>query len=487
MPISPARSGGDSEVVDLVNARIDRLPRWGLARFAFVILGLAYFIDIYDVTIVGYTLKAMTGHFQLSTTEVTVMLTGNAITTALGAFLFGGLGDILGRRRTYVLGMAALGLTALLCALAWDAPSLVVFRVLSGFATGGGLAVCTSYVQEFSPAKRRGRYVSITVLASSVGGMGAGLLSGWLVPLDASGWRWVYGVGALAFVLLIGAHRRILPESARWLALKGRTAEACAIVDAMEERLRRSGETLTVPVVEASEQVPGRFPVRALLRPPYLQRLLVAAAFWFGVQWSVRATLTFQPSILADYGMSLTTVASLTSMGQIIGVCGYLLMPLVVDRLERRTLIVTGLLIATASTVVVTAGHGSLVSYLVAAVLLHGFASLIFVPGYNYAAEIFPTHARTTGASLAGGLGQVGGIAQSLVLVPVLASAGPSTSQLLLGSGYAFGALVVFALAIPTTGRALSAISADRSAARTAAPAGEQPSAVTESSPAELS
>ncbi|GAA2892724.1 MFS transporter [Streptomyces mexicanus] len=482
MPISPARSRGSSEVVDLVNARIDRLPRWGLARVAFVILGLAYFIDIYDVTIVGYTLTAMTGHFHLSTTEVTVMLTGNAITTALGAFLFGALGDVLGRRRTYIVGMAALGLTALLCALAWNAPSLVTFRVLSGLATGGGLAVCTSYVQEFSPAERRGRYVSITVLASSVGGLGAALLSGWLVPLNADGWRWVYGVGALAFILLVGAHRRILPESARWLALKGRTDEACAIVDAMEERLRRAGETLTVPVVEASEQAPERFPIGALLRPPYLQRLLVAAGFWFGVQWSVRATLTFQPSILSEYGMSLTTVTSITSIGQVLGICGYLLMPMVVDRVERRTLIVTGLLIATASAVVIAVGHGSFPAYLIGAVMLHGFAPLIFVPGYNYAAEIFPTYARTTGASLAGALGQVGGIVQSLVLVSVIAAVGPGTSQLLLGSGYAFGALIVFVLAIPTTGRALSAISADPSAARSTSPADEKPTAVAEPS-----
>ncbi|WP_425826370.1 MFS transporter [Streptomyces fractus] len=474
MPHSPASPGG-SAAADLVNARIDRLPRWGLSRVAFVILGLAYFIDIYDITIIGYTLTAMTKHFGLSTAEVTVMLTGNAITTALGAFLFGSLGDILGRRRTYLLGMAALGTTALLCAFAWSAESLVVLRVVTGFATGGGLAVCTSYVQESSPAKRRGRYVSITVLASSVGGLAAALLSGWLVPLNAEGWRWVYGVGALAFVLMLGARRSVLPESARWLALKGRTGEANTIVAAMESRLRRSGHTLPEPVVEASEAVPARFPVSALLRPPYLQRLLVAAAFWFGVQWSVRATTTFQPTILGQYGMNLSTVATITSVGQVAGIVGYLLTPLVVDRLERRTLIVTGLLIATASTVVITAGGGSIFAYLVAAVMLHGFASLIFVPGYNYAAEIFPTHARATGASLAGGLGQVGGIVQSLVLVPVVAGAGAATSQLLIGSGYAFAALVVFLLAIPTTGRALSAISAAPGSRRKAGPTSAVP------------
>ncbi|MGX1668028.1 MFS transporter [Streptomyces sp. NPDC055400] len=465
MPGTPAPPPGSPpgpapSTADTIAARIERLPRWGLPRLAFVILGLAYFIDIYDVSIVGYTLTPMTEHFHLSTPAVTVMLTGNAIATAVGAFLFGSLGDILGRRRTYLIGMAALGLSALVCALAWDGPSLVVFRVLSGLATGGGLAVCTSYVQEFSPAHRRGRYVSITVLASSVGGLGAAQLSGWLVPLSASGWRWVYGIGALAFVLLVAARPGILPESPRWLAARGRDAETNTIVDAMEERLRRAGETLPEPEFEASEPPPPRFPVARLLKPPFLQRLLVVAAFWFGLQWAVRATLTLQPAILEKMGMSLREITSLTSVGQVLGIAGYLAMPLIIDRVERRTLIVCGLLIATGSTLVIAVGDGSFTSYLIASIMLHGFSPMIFVPGYSYAAEIFPTFARTTGASLAGGLGQVGGITQSLVLVSVIATADPRMSMLLIGAGYAFGALIIFLLAIPTTGRALSAINA---------------------------
>ncbi|AIJ25770.1 MFS transporter [Amycolatopsis methanolica] len=448
----------------VINARIDRLPGWGLPKAAFAILGIAYFVDIYDVSIVGYSLPVLKEHFHLTATQVTVMLTGNLVATALGAILFGFLGDILGRQRSFFLGLGALTVTALLTAVAWDTPSLLVFRVLSGFATGGGIAVVTALVQEFSPAERRGKYLAYNVFWSGVAAVAAAFLSTALVPVENVGWRILFGVGAVALVLMFFTREPIIPESPRWLATRGRLDEADRITTALERRMTAAGHALPavpdVPPDTASE----RFPLRLLFRPPYLQRLLVVIGFWFGVQWSVRATITFQPTILTEFGLSLSSGTMLLAIGTLAGVATYCVMPFVIDRVERKKLIVLGLALATLSPLLVTVTSGHPAAVVLGSVLTQVAGPILFVPGFSYAAEVFPTHARASGGSLAGGLGQTGGVLQSVVLVAV-AAAGPHVSMLVLAAGYVFAALIIFYLAIPTTGRSLTAISGGRDSA----------------------
>jgi putative MFS transporter len=445
-----------------INARIDRLPAWGLPKAAFAILGIAYFVDLYDVSIVGYSLPVLEEHFHLTASSVSVMLTGNLIATALGAILFGFLGDILGRQRSFFLGLVSLAVTALLTAVSWDTPSLLVFRILSGFATGGGIAGVTALVQEFSPSARRGKYLAYNVFWSGIAAVAAAFLSSWLVPVGDSGWRLLFGVGAVALVLMIFTREPVVPESPRWLATKGRLDDAGRIVALLERRVREAGHELPpVPAVPADTSA-EKFPA--------LQRLLVAIGFWFGVQWSVRATLTFQPTILTAFGLSLQSGTLLLGIGTLAGVLTYCVMPFVVDRAERRTLIVLGLVLATLSPLLVTITSGNPAAVVISSVLTQVSGPILFVPGFAYATEIFPTHARASGGSLASGIGQSGGVLQAVVLVAVMSAAGPHVSMLVLAAGYVFGALVIFLAAIPTTGRSLTAISSGGAASPESGP-----------------
>lgn len=461
---------GDLAATTAINGRIDRLPMWGPPKAAFAILGIAYFIDIYDVSVVGYSLPVLTGGFHLGGAATAIMLTGNLAATAVGAILFGFLGDIIGRQRAFQAGLAALGVTALLTAFSWDVPSLLVFRILSGLATGGGIAVVTALVQEFSPSARRGKYLAYNVFWSGVAAVAAGFLSVALLPITDLGWRLLFGVGALAFVLMIFVREPVIPESPRWLAVKGRTEEAERITAVLEDRVVRAGHDLPPAAEVPPDEVAPRFSARRLLRPPYLQRLLVVCAFWFGVQWSVRATATFQPTILTRFGLSLHSGNLLLSLGTLAGVAVYCVMPFLIDRLERRTLIVAGLVLATLSPLLITVTSAAPAAVVAGSILTQIAGPILFVPGFAYASEIFPTRARTSAGSLAGGVGQVGGVVQSMVLVAVLTAAGAHLSMLVLAAGYVFAALVIFFLAIPATGRPLTEISG-ASGTEAAAPA----------------
>lgn len=460
-----------------INVRIDRLPRWSLPRPAIGILGFAYFVDIYDSGIIGYTLPVLTEQFTLSSLWVGFLVTGTVITIILGAYLFASLADVIGRRRAlrWCLGVLTLGSVA--TAFAANAVMLVAFRILTGFALGGVGALVTAYLAELSPSLRRGTFMSYTVWFSGVAIVAVPFVSFALVPVPNLGWRILFGLGALALLPLCFLREPWVPESPRWLAAKGRVTEAERIVADLEQRVQRRGDALESPPETPVEEPDRRFPTTALLRPPYLQRVIVVLCFWFGVQFSLRASFTFQPTILTQLGLPLQQVTLLLGFGTFGALVSYSLIPLFIDRFERKTLIAFGLVWATLALVLISATAGHPVAVVIGSLLTQSANALIFVPAYTYTAEIFPTNARATGASIGHGWGQLGGITQSIVLVAAIASLTPQMSMLLLGVGYVVALVIIAFLAIPTTGRSLTSLSgrdAERPATRPDATADPQ-------------
>ena len=122
-------------------------------------------------------------------------VTAAVLAQAVCASLFGKVGDVHGPRRVFVAASAVLAVSTPLSALAWDAPSLIAFRVLSGAAAGAAVASAGSMIlREFTGpdrARALGYFQSAMTLAPAVG-----LLVGGPV-IEAIGWRWMFGVFAL--------------------------------------------------------------------------------------------------------------------------------------------------------------------------------------------------------------------------------------------------------------------------------------------------
>jgi MFS family permease len=225
-----------------IPARLDRLP-WSPFHLRVVTaLGVTWILDGLEVTFKGAVSGVLQMPETLGLSAAQIGLLGSAYLAGAvaGALLFGRLTDRHGRKRLFFVTLAVYLAGVALSAFAWNLPSFLVFRFITGCGIGGEYAAVNSAIDELIPARLRGR---VGLLVNGSFWLGAALGSGATVLLlDPArfapdvGWRLGFGLGA-ALGLVILALRRFIPESPRWLLTHGRGAEAERIVAGIEAGL----------------------------------------------------------------------------------------------------------------------------------------------------------------------------------------------------------------------------------------------------------
>ena len=158
------------------------------------------------------------------------------IGTVVGSFSAGVVGHKLGSRETLRLTAVLYIVSALGSALAWNWPSLMIFRFIGGVGIGASSVLGPVYIAELAPAKWRGRLVGAFQF-NVVFGILVAYTSNYLIRLlhlGAAEWRWQVGVAAfpaLAFLALLFG----IPRSPRWSASRDRIDEALEVLKLMGE------------------------------------------------------------------------------------------------------------------------------------------------------------------------------------------------------------------------------------------------------------
>jgi len=440
-----------------IDARIDALPRVGLSRGAWLGLMLGFFFANYDIAVLAITLPAMRDQLGLSGAELGYPVTWNLIGYSVGAYWFGHVADRHGRQRGLLLTIGALGVGGLLTALSWDAWSLTFFRFLTGCGMGAVLALCSTYIGEMAPRNQRGGYLSRLYLVGTFLLVGTGFASLPLLEATSYGWRVLLAFGALVLLVLPLINRRDLVESPRWLVSKGRWAEADRIVRAMEARAGvqpaardgLDGAAVQPPVSEAEEKLP----VAALFRSPYLGRMLVVLGFWFIFYIAMYGFASYTPLILEGIGIETSDALFITVLSRVAPLISGFLVVLLVERVERRTLVIAGTLIFTGALLLVISGWGQAAA--TAGVLLATFGiAFMATPAYTYTAEVFPTRARGTASAIGDGVGHLGGAVAPLVVLPVLTGVGAREAVLTM-VGLLIASAIIIRMGVRTRDRSL--------------------------------
>ncbi len=251
-----------------IPARLDRLPWSRFHTLVVIALGITWVLDGLEVTLAGSIAGALRQSPVLQFSEVEVGLVNSAylVGAVSGAFLFGYLTDLFGRKKLFMITLSLYLCATAATAASWDFASFALFRLLTGAGIGGEYAAINSAIQELVPARFRGR-TDLAIngsfwLGAALGAVGAVVfLAPGVLPQDW-GWRAAFGIGAvlgLAILLL----RRWVPESPRWLMLHDRLGEAEAVIGEIENRVE--GHRLPPPAEKIRLDVSARHSMATLV------------------------------------------------------------------------------------------------------------------------------------------------------------------------------------------------------------------------------
>ncbi|MBN9794003.1 MULTISPECIES: MFS transporter [unclassified Pseudonocardia] len=443
-------------VTDLA-ARLDRIPvatpthrRW------VAVLGALFVFDLVDLNSFAYAAPALRAEWGLSIGEVGAVTSAAFVGMFAGAIVGGRLSDRYGRRPVLLGAVLFFSVCSLLSALSWDAWSLGVLRVLTGFGLQATTGVLLVWVSEMFPRSLRGRYQALLLAVGLAGIPIAAWLARIVVPLGPGSWRWIFVVGALGAVVALVAWRTV-PESVRWRSAQGRSPDPRdeRLVARMEHEARAQlGTDLPEPVPDPPRPE-GR--LSDLLRGATLRRTVVASTACVFLILSFYGFSSWVPTLLVERGYTTAESLTFASVLAIAAVPGALLVAPVVDRFDRRAVV---LVLQTLSAGLVLAF--GLVTHPVA-IAVTGFLAAMFMQAtvpvlYTYIAEVFPLHLRGLGSGIANGSGRLAGVAGGLLVAATFAGLGLTAVYVYLAAAALLLGLVMALFGERTTNRRLEDI-----------------------------
>lgn len=450
-----------------IPARIERIP---VGRFHYRLagtLGVGTFFDGFDSTSIAVILTVLIAYFDISTGQAGILVAAGYLGQFVGALVIGALADRFGRRPAFLLSLLTFGILSALCALAWSAPSLGALRAVQGLGLGAEVPVAATLVNEYLGARNRGR-IAVTYQSTFNWGLLAAPVVG-IVALRAfgedAGWRVLLAVGALPVLVAAYAWFR-LPESARWLAERGRRAEAEGYVRRMEQEAAARGVVLAAPPASPPPAAAGRLRLGELFAPAYRRRTLMLAAIWFLSFFVGYGYAVWMPTLYVRVGGLATTQAlGLTVLVGALQLAMVYLTAFLADRIGRKPLLTWGFVIMTAGALVGFVGVGVLGVH--AWPMLLATAALFAVGAtaptstlYLYTAELYPTRMRAWATSACSSVNRLASILSPLLVGGLLGtSLGAGAVFLSFALACAVALAVVVVAAVETRRRPLEEIS----------------------------
>eukprot|EP00923_Selenidium_pygospionis_P037909 GHVN01066339.1.p1 GENE.GHVN01066339.1~~GHVN01066339.1.p1 ORF type:complete len:472 (+),score=20.29 GHVN01066339.1:262-1677(+) len=187
----------------------------------------------YDIGVIAGAIVLIKNHFLLTSFEIEVAVGCLDITATIGVLVAGRIADGFGRRCAVMYTSFVFLFGTIFMAGAWSYPVLVLGRLVTGFGIGGGLVITPLYVCELAPPSYRGALTSLAEVAICIGVL-SGYVVNYMVDVTMNdspdtAWRLMIGFGVLPPLLLLSG-MRFVPESPRWLVMKGENQKAYDIL-----------------------------------------------------------------------------------------------------------------------------------------------------------------------------------------------------------------------------------------------------------------
>ncbi|HEX4559663.1 MAG TPA: sugar porter family MFS transporter [Mycobacterium sp.] len=417
----------------------------------------------YDLSCIAGALLFITDQFGLATRQQELVTTAVVIGQIGGALGGGVLANAIGRKKSMVLVTIGYAVFALLGAASVSMPMLLVARLLLGLTIGVSVVVVPVYVAESVRAAVRGS-LSATYQLMTVSGVILGYLSGYFLAGTHS-WRWILGLAAIPATLLLPLLLR-MPDTARWYLLKGRVDDARRALLRVEPAAAVDEELAEIASAVREESGGG---VTEMLRRPYLRATVFVVALGFLMQITgINAIIYYSPRLFAAMGFTgnfaLLALPALVQVGGLAAVCAALLL---VDRLGRRPILLSGIAMMIVADVVLVVVFAQGFGYGGSGPMLGFAAVLLFIIGFDfcfgslvwvYAGESFPSRLRSMGSSTMLTSNLVGNAIVAAGFLTMLHSLGGAGAFAVFGFFAVVSFVVMYRFAPETKGRQLEEI-----------------------------
>lgn len=394
-----------------IPARLDGLA-WSRWHWRVVLaLGITWMLDGLEVTIVGALGSVLQLPETLALTATEVGLSGSIYIAGaiIGALWFGHLADRHGRKRLFLITLAVYVAATLATAGAVGFTSFAVCRFFTGMGIGGEYAAINSAIDELIPARVRGA-VNLAINGSYWAGTALGAIVS-SVLLDprvlgyALGWRAAFGLGALLAIAILIV-RRHLPESPRWLMVRGRHAEAEAIVAGIERQCAPAIAPAAPHRIRiiAGQEIGLRRAAVVIFRQ-YRQRALLGVSLMLAQAFFYNAIFfTYSLTLTAFYGVAPEHIGAFLLPFALGNLLGPLLLGRFFDTVGRRVMIAVTYVAAGALLLLTGAlfARGALdaTTHTMMWSLAFFFASAAASAGYLTVSEVFPLELRALAIAL---------------------------------------------------------------------------------------
>lgn len=398
----------------------DAIQHVGFGRFQtklMILCGLGWAADAMEVLLISFALPSISQEWNLSNTQKGLLSTAIFLGMLVGAFFWGRLSDLVGRKAGFISTIAIDSVFGLLSAFAPSFAWLVILRTLTGFGVGGTLPVDYSIFAEYLPQEKRGRYLVLLESFWALGVVAAAGLAWLIVP--RVGWRWLLAVSALPG-LIIFLIRRQIPESPRYLLVNGQTEKAREVLAHVARINGRSLPDLPLqPLVKTSAAR-----ISALWKPELRRTTLLLWVLWFAISLGYYGVFTWLPSFFRAAGMQMLPVYQNTFILALAQLPGYFSAAYLVEKWGRRRTLAFYLLASGVFTYLFAAATS--INMLVAMGIWMSFFTLgAWGALYAYTPEAYPTNLRGTGMGAASGWTRIAGaLAPSLGAALMSASLG---------------------------------------------------------------
>lgn len=409
------------------------------------------------------------------------MVLGCALVGSIIGVLFAGiLSDKFGRKFTMILSAILFSTSAIGCAVSVDFNQLVVYRIIGGVGIGVVSIISPLYISELAVAQYRGRLVSLYQLAVTIGFLGAYLVNYQLLGYSTSNpdivtgwwslifvtevWRGMLGMEilpALLFFIIIF----FIPESPRWLILKGREEKATNILERIytssKDALFQLAETKSVLSSESKSEW------KLLLQPGIRKAVIIGVCIaMLGQFMGVNAVLYYGPSIFENAGLSGGDSLFYQVLVGLVNTLTTVLALVIIDKIGRKKLVYYGVsgmvisLILIATYFIYGESWGISSIFLLVFFLFYVFCCAVSICAVVFVllSEMYPTRVRGFAMSIAGFALWIGTYLIGQLTPWMLQNLTPAGTFILFAIMCVPYMLIVWKLVPETTGKSLEEI-----------------------------